>query len=247
MRENSQDIWQDLGALDPMWAVLADARYRFGKWDQAEFFRIGEADVERLMQMARTLGYPAAYETALDFGCGVGRLTRALAKHFARCYGVDISETMIAQAQSLHRAFPNCQFRVIQNDLRLFDDNSLDLIYTVLTLQHIPSRAAVAKYIREFMRTLRRNGLLVFQVPSNIPFPYRLQPQRKLYGLLKALGMNGEFLYRRLKLVPIQNYFVPERYVVDVLKSHGATILDIERHTTRMLDNRTYYVTKRAE
>ena len=53
---------------------------------------------------AQHLGRPLRHGTALDFGCGVGRLTHALAPHFERTYGVDVSSTMIEQAQAARRA-----------------------------------------------------------------------------------------------------------------------------------------------
>ena len=39
--------------------------------------------------------------TALDFGCGVGRLSQALTKYFEQVAGVDISHTMIAKAKEV--------------------------------------------------------------------------------------------------------------------------------------------------
>ncbi len=35
---------------------------------------------------------------ALDFGCGIGRLTQLLCKFFKKCIGVDISKEMIKLA-----------------------------------------------------------------------------------------------------------------------------------------------------
>jgi ubiquinone/menaquinone biosynthesis C-methylase UbiE len=96
------------------------------------------------MGSAARLGYPSGREAALDFGCGVGRLTRALAKDFRRCYGVDISESMIAKARELNQSLPGCEFVLnTQGDLALFPDNHFDMIYTCRVLQHLPSRATI--------------------------------------------------------------------------------------------------------
>lgn len=51
------------------------------------------------MECAATLGHPRERGVALDFGCGVGRLTRALAAFFDRATGVDISSSMIEEAK----------------------------------------------------------------------------------------------------------------------------------------------------
>ena len=45
-------------------------------------------------------GSPAARRSALDFGCGIGRLSQALAEHFDQVYGVDISPKMIELARA---------------------------------------------------------------------------------------------------------------------------------------------------
>ena len=80
----------------------------------------------------------------LDFGCGVGRLTRVFAQHFERVIGVDISDGMVAKAKKLHALFPNCQFLVNQyEDLRIFPDNYFDMVYSGFVLQHIPSKRLI--------------------------------------------------------------------------------------------------------
>ena len=49
---------------------------------------------------------------AQGFGCGVGRLTRALADHFERVVGIDVAPSMIAQARAMNREYARCNFRV---------------------------------------------------------------------------------------------------------------------------------------
>src|SRR5438552_7766580 len=104
--------WNELGELDPFWAVLSDPTRQFGRWESKEFFETGEAEIEQLLSMAKRLGYPASRTRALDFGCGVGRLTRPLAAYFQDCTGVDISSSMAAKARELSRSFFNCSFIV---------------------------------------------------------------------------------------------------------------------------------------
>ncbi len=109
LRRHRQD-WDDLASLDPYWSVLTEPGKRFGGWDRDEFLRSGQTEIEGLMVAARELGLPQAHEAALDFGCGLGRLTRALARHFGQAWGVDISARMVEQARELHRDVPNCTF-----------------------------------------------------------------------------------------------------------------------------------------
>ena len=102
--------WDDLALVDPYWAVLAAEGKRDGGWGLDEFFATGEADVEQILATADQLGRPARRERALDFGCGVGRLTRALARRFDEAVGVDVSARMLEQARRLNADTPNVTF-----------------------------------------------------------------------------------------------------------------------------------------
>jgi SAM-dependent methyltransferase len=105
---------------------------------------------------------------ALDFGCGVGRLTQALAGKFSECDGVDIAPSMIARANELNRFGNRCRYHVNdRNDLALFGDDVFDLIYSDIVLQHIPPEFGAA-YIRDFTGVLAPGGVLVFQIPSHV-------------------------------------------------------------------------------
>src|SRR5436305_14592804 len=81
----------------------------------------------------------AAGTRVLDVGCGVGRWSRLLAARGAQVTGVDLSPTMIAQAQQRAAAegvADRCQFRV-QDLSRLEVDRQFDGGVGVTGLQHI--------------------------------------------------------------------------------------------------------------
>lgn len=237
-----QQAWEDLGRVDPMWAVLTSAPRRHGKWDPAEFFATGERDVATLIKHAAELGLPRQQRTALDFGCGVGRLTRPLASHFESAIGVDISQPMIVQAQQWHGGCQGCSFVLnTTGDLRSFEDDSVDLIYTRYVLQHLPSGKLVQAYLREFVRILRPGGLLVFQLPSRIGLLHRLQPRRRLYAVLRALGISERVLLGPLKLTPMRMRGMPERAVTRLLGAWGARVVRVVRASD--LDQ-VYFVTR---
>jgi SAM-dependent methyltransferase len=75
---------------------------RFRPRDKAAFFVTAEEEVAKMLTQAELLCFPAQRGVALDFGCGLGRVTRALAGRFASCVGVDIASSMIEQAQALN-------------------------------------------------------------------------------------------------------------------------------------------------
>jgi SAM-dependent methyltransferase len=160
-------IWRNLGRDDPFWAALTLSDKRQGGWSSDEFFRTGDAEIHAALQIADRRGWTVKRRRALDFGCGAGRLTQALAARFDRVDGVDISGPMIAAARQHNRFGQRCQYHHrVASDLNVFRDGVFDFIYSVVTLQHVPPEYS-QKYIGEFIRVLAPNGLLMFQLPSH--------------------------------------------------------------------------------
>src|SRR5690349_3334689 len=153
--------WEEMAALDPLWAIISEPGKRFGKWELEEFLRTGREEIAVLMQTAAGSGLPKNHRRAIDFGCGVGRLTRALREYFPECYGIDVSEGMLQRARQIA---PDCAFRQ-DNGLRSFPAEFADFIYSSLVLQHQPDKKRVIAIIRDMLRVLAPGGLLVFQMP----------------------------------------------------------------------------------
>jgi len=242
-----REDWEDLARLDPLWAILSDSRHRHGGWELDDFLRTGDVEIAGLMRLAESFGLPQRRDRALDFGCGVGRLTRALTAYFGECVGVDISTRMLESARAMNADRANCVFiHNARGDLGVFDDRSFDLVYTNIVLQHLPDRATASRYITEFVRILQPRGLLVFQIPDKIPPRRALQPRQRLFHLLRRTGIASNQLYRRLGLHPIRMIDLPEDEAIDVVASAGGTILEVQAMTlgSTGIENRTYFVTR---
>lgn len=169
--------WEGLGRRDPLWAVLTDPGKRGGGWDPDEFFRTGDDEIRQVLDRAAALGVSVSRRRALDFGCGVGRLTQALAARFERADGVDISASMLRQAARYNRHPDTCTYHLNPSpDLARFGDSSFTFVYSVLVLQHMEPRYS-RSYVRELVRVLAPGGLLVFQVPSR-PRASEVGPER---------------------------------------------------------------------
>src|ERR1700760_1117089 len=95
--------WEELAQQDALWAILTDPDKRAGRWTVNEFMDTGSREIATILSCLNELKLLADFDsTALDFGCGVGRLSRALSFHFRNVVGLDISETMIAHARSMN-------------------------------------------------------------------------------------------------------------------------------------------------
>jgi SAM-dependent methyltransferase len=161
-----QAVWDALATDDPLWAILSSPEKKGRKWNSDEFFKTGEDEVQQLITTLAVNDIPFVSEAALDFGCGVGRLSQALARRFDAVYGVDISPQMIKTAVQLNQYGEKCRYFVnAEENLRIFDDGTFTFIYSNIVLQHIPSMLTRG-YLQEFLRVLRPEGLLIFQLPS---------------------------------------------------------------------------------
>jgi SAM-dependent methyltransferase len=158
--------WETFGREDPLWAVLTDPDRRGGRWDLEEFLLTGEHEVQAVFDELAALDASVDRGRALDFGCGVGRLTQALANRFDRCDGVDIAGSMIAEAERINRRGDRIDYHVnSQPDLMLFESETFDFVLSFIALQHMEPRYA-SRYIAEFIRVLRPGGITVFQLPT---------------------------------------------------------------------------------
>jgi trans-aconitate methyltransferase len=182
----ARQAWEELAVLDPHWAILSDPSKRYGRWDLDEFMDTGTQSIGRILSHG-----PESRERALDFGCGVGRLTYALAPHFSECVGVDISAEMVRQAQQ--DAPENCRFTT--GSLEQFEPRSFDLVVSLMVLQHIPSTAERVRCLTQLARLVASRGLLAFQVPGSIAWRDRFQVGARLYQLLRRLGVPARRLY----------------------------------------------------
>ena len=160
---HTDKAWQRIGQIDPYFAVLAHPRFREAAKDgetRREFFTSGEEHVERLFATIReTLDLEFAPRRALDFGCGVGRVTIPLARRVAQVVGVDVSDSMLDEANK------NCEEAGVRNVTLLKSDDGLenlpgdyDFLHSFIVFQHIPARRG-ATILRAMLRRLSNNGV----------------------------------------------------------------------------------------
>ncbi len=158
-----REKWEGFAALAPFWAVWTDAAHKGRRWDPLAFYELGEREVARLLAELAKRNHKVHFSgTALDFGCGVGRLTRPLARRFEKAVGLDISPTMVAVAQS-HTLEANAEYLVNGGSPLPCHDKQFDFVLTRNTLQHMPP-PLIEEYLGELVRVLSDDGLLVFRL-----------------------------------------------------------------------------------
>jgi len=196
--------------------VLSHADKRGGRWDAAEFLATGKLEIDGQLAMLAADGYPRGRDLAMDFGCGAGRLTRALAAYFERAIGIDVSASMIAAARELNADVDNAEFRENASPrLQGMADASVDFVFSHIVLQHIPP-ALAAGYVDEFFRVLAPGGAAVFQFVDGVDESLR----GRLFGLASNRWLNPlrRLLWRRREV--FEMHALPERELRARLARH---------------------------
>jgi SAM-dependent methyltransferase len=221
-----QESWEGFAQVDPFWAICADAKRLGNRWTKEEFFATGQNEIGRVIQYVQSLGLkPWRTASALDFGCGVGRLTRAMARYFDQCQGVDISPTMIRMAKEFNKDCPGCHFWLNErDDLKLFSDGSFGFIYTSIVLQHM-SRKLVERYLLELTRVLKVGGVFVFQVPERERTPVLRKLRTKVALRRRVNRLLGR---RSVYAFHMEMHCFPEKAIRKLLSGQPVRIVDVK-------------------
>jgi ubiquinone/menaquinone biosynthesis C-methylase UbiE len=158
--------WERNARLDPFFSILSSKDCKNGRWDISEFFRTGRAEIDLIFRhLEKIVAQPPTNGRFLDFGCGVGRISRALMLRFPRGIGIDISSRMITMA-NYYSTNDQVKAEYITNkgdDLSQVKSALISFLYCHLVLQHMPSELQ-ARFIGEFCRVLEPGGIAAFQI-----------------------------------------------------------------------------------
>ena len=218
-----QRNWEGLAQADPLWAICTDPSKRNRQWTQEEFFATGLKEIEIVLGYAARVGLCIDKTSpALDFGCGVGRLTRAMSEYFPECCGVDISLTMISMAQELNRDCPRCYFQMnVDTQLQRLQNNYFGFVYTSLVLQHIAEPCS-HQYIAELVRVLKPGGVLVFQVPERLRANSLTNVRARL-----ALRSRLQSILGRQKPCVMEMHCIKEPVTHTLIAQNHARVVDV--------------------
>lgn len=166
---------------------FVDDREPYGNADADRFWAQGERDLDHILC---TLGTRiASGDSVVDVGCGVGRLTRVIARRARQVYAVDVSAEMLTLARVHNGELDNVRW--IHGDgatLRPIPDAAADAVVSHVVFQHIPDPQVTYGYVAEMGRVLRRGGWAAFQV-SNDPSIHRVS--RSVGQRVKAAVRRG--------------------------------------------------------
>jgi 2-polyprenyl-3-methyl-5-hydroxy-6-metoxy-1,4-benzoquinol methylase len=228
--------WRSIGETEPHYSVLASDAYRsrnFNKY-RNRFYASGFIDVKRALAfLSRNRIDPSSIHHVLDYGCGVGRLTVALARRFPVVTGIDISDTHLnhAKRHACDQGIKNVDFVRMVDLKQLNSVNGIDFIFSLIVLQHNPP-PIIAFILRTLFGALNHGGCALFQIPT----------------FIRGFSFSTPgYLSRQHS--PMEMNAIPQRVVFDIVRESGCDILEVREDSaagSAAIVSHTFPVQRRA-
>lgn len=154
---DSRAFWDAKAAENPYWYVSS-----YGPYDERNLAEFWQAGHRIWRDLREGIGYvPGRHDVVVEIGCGVGRLTRAIAADVAHVHAFDISEGMLEVAR--RSGLSNVTFRRGEGDsLAAASSGAADLAIAYCVFQHLPSLAVLERYLLEMRRVVKPGGTIAF-------------------------------------------------------------------------------------
>lgn len=221
-----QKFWSEAGVSNPWWAVLTgEQKSQDIPLDKKLAFYASGMEWIDTMKSALTEhnAMPTTLGRALDFGCGLGRMSQGLVRMgFQEVLCVDQAESMLTMAKkSLQELAGNGailkdvmdHISFVKSDPELncvVKPGTVDFVHSVITLQHTKPQLQIA-YIEQMCDALKLNGTGYFGIPVKI---FHADPS-------KRCNMTNE-LHGAMAM-----HYTEEQEVVRHLNVRGCSIADI--------------------
>jgi SAM-dependent methyltransferase len=172
MKKNDFDqlknSWNTYGKTEPFWGVITHNNFKQHNLNESElskFYQSGKNTIDKLEKILNQHQSTFENKLVLDFGCGVGRLTKPCLEICKKIYGLDISQSYLDIAK---KTVPNGEFFLVDDFNKLPNlPSNPDIIYSMITLQH--NRPVLMKlYLFLLLKSLNKDGIALLHIPYKI-------------------------------------------------------------------------------
>ncbi len=214
-----QASWQKLGREEPHWSVLTTEEFKQTNLaaNRERFYASGNGNAGQFLHcLGRNGCFPdgVGNKTVLEYGCGVGRVTHALAQHFGQVYAYDISAPHLALARQWTDGLglTNITFSQIQRPQDVSDLPKVHAVYTVIVLQHNPP-PVIRMILQGLLSALLPGGVALFQVTT----------YREGYAFVARDYLRTA----QARLGEVEMHVLPQRRVFEIIAQANCRVLEV--------------------
>jgi SAM-dependent methyltransferase len=166
--------WEEKARRNPLFAVMSSPEFAEksgdpGTWspeDMQRFFDKGQMFYDSFFRtVLRRVPMEPGKATVVEYGCGMGRILKAVCNAGYECAGIDISPTMIEHCRTLVPEVGQLS-TLDANGKSEIPSKSADFVFSYAVLQHISRLSLVDVAISEMCRIVKRGGFIKFQYRS---------------------------------------------------------------------------------
>lgn len=194
------------------------------------FVETGDKEVQRYIRLLQLESFPFATSTILEIGSGIGRMTSSFTNRCDKVIAADVDSAFLERCRQTVARFGRIDrlntLHVANGRTLGLEDDSVDLTFSYITLQHCQPQDAL-DLVKESIRVTQKGGLVVLNFRTWVRSDIALVPfgiaVRKLWGL-PILGRRLARWRWSTRLGWQANRHKPET----VLNSIGASINNIK-------------------
>jgi SAM-dependent methyltransferase len=191
------DIWESKSKIEPYYSSVNDPSYlleNLNETNKNRFFETGSDDLNHILNIIKDTKIDVDIITSMEYGCGVGRIANSFCKNFFYTYAVDLSESYLNFTKEYVdlNENNNIEYIKISNQKDISNLPNVDLIYSVLVLQHNPPPIS-SVIIEQFCKCLNPKGIAIFQIPTHNPY-YKFIEKEYLENIKSACDVDMHML-----------------------------------------------------
>lgn len=221
--------WEQFGKNVPYWSVLTHDVYKpenINDESKEEFYNTGKITIDLFENILQKNNHTFKNKIVLDFGCGVGRMTKSLHGLASSVYGIDISEPHLEIARNADKETKFFLLNSVQSLPSL--PQRPNVIFSFIALQH--TRPSLIKHhIKQLLDILNEGGVAAIHLPYDIQGYHYVDDQ---VGVMEMHFLSKEEVYQICESNNCHILDVVEtRYCGDTIKDCVYVIKKISRRS----------------
>lgn len=223
--DRTDRTWQHLGEMNPFFGVITDETNRSSAVDHVAIDRLYQSGEEYVRWIRDIVTQEFAGEltiaSALDFGCGVGRITVPLAGWIGSAVGIDVSPGMLKEARLHSELHPDVDIRfVLSDESNLTALPHFGLVHSFIVFQHI--EPAKGRTLAESLLDLvEDDGLAILHFPYRSSMSRSRRLRQGLYTRYPSVWATKNRLLRRKREPMIEMHLYDVSWLLGTLQDKG--------------------------